>query len=250
MKFNEYIEGKASLTEFEAGVFGLGGLAKGWRKRGMSVEITEEMLSVIVSYYENTEMSRTGKKAFTRATKALRRMNHPPSNLKKYLYVMKNSYGDLKIGISIDPIKRARHLTTSSGSTVECQVYWVTESPAFEVETFLLRHYKAFRKEGEWFEPHAFAVQDVESMIPCAKTKVYDVKEFKPDAKKQLTDTEEYEYLHIKHETPKATLFNILGSDVWIPKSCIKSLNPNRHIVKVRIGMISDKLKSFRVKND
>lgn len=245
MKFNEYLEGKSSLTEFEAGVFGLGGLTKGWRKRGASVDVTEEMLSAIISHYEITEMSKTGKKAYTRATKALKRMKNPPSNLKKYLYLMKNSYGDLKIGISIDPIKRARHLTTSSGSTVECQVYWNTESPAFEVETFLLRHYKAFRKEGEWFEPHAFTVEDVESMIPCVKTRVFTKKDFKSGPKKQLTDTEEYEYLHIKHETPKATLFNILGNDIWIPKSCIKTLNTQRHIVRVRIGLISDKLKSL-----
>jgi hypothetical protein len=160
---------------------------------------------------------------------------------------MRNTHGDLKIGISIEPFKRARVLTTSSGSTVTCLAYWDTELPAIEVESFLLKHYKSFRKEGEWFEPHSFTLEDVSSMIPCKKTKIFGGEKVKPKTaqKNVLTDTEEYEYLHIKHETPKAFLFNILGHDIWVAKSCIKTMNTSRHLIKVRIGLISDKLKGL-----
>lgn len=246
-----YLNGRASLTEFEANVFGIGELMKGWKKRGASLEITESMLNEIYTHFEHRQLGNAEKKAFKRVVKAIRdikREGRPA--LKKYLYVMQNSYGDLKIGISIDPFRRARQLTTGSGSTVECLAYWDTEKPANEVESFLLSHYTAFRKEGEWFEPHSFTLEDVASMMPCKKIKVFSVEDDnageKNVSKKSLTDTEEYEYLHIKHETPKAILFNIMGHDIWVAKSSIKTLNSSRHLVKVRIGMISDKLKLLR----
>lgn len=245
MDLADYLGGKASLTEFEAKAFGLGELTKGWKKRGKFLDITEDMINLVVSYYEDRQVHSTGKKAYNRAMKALRKIRAGDKPLsKKYLYVMENTYGDLKIGISIDPFKRARALTTTSGSTVNCVAYWDTELPALQVESFLLKHYKAFRKEGEWFEPHSFTLEDVSSMIPCKKTKIFDSTKGKASKleKKVLTDTEEYEYLHIKHETPKAFLFNILGHDIWLPKSSIKTMNPARHTIKVKIGMISEKL--------
>ena len=145
MKLIEYMGGKASLTDFEGVVFGIGILSKGWKKRSAEIDVTEEML----------------------------------------------------------------------------------------------------KKVCEWFEPHSFTIEDVESLIPCKKVKVFDgVKKVKDGKEvKSAADTEEYQYLHIKHETPKALLFNILGHDIWVAKSCIKTLNKNRHLVKVRIGYISDKLK-------
>jgi len=249
MNLIEYLGGKASITEFEAQVFGIGGLSKGWKKRGQSVEITEEMLGKISSHYEDKQFTAGGKKVYNRAVRALRKVRGVKVNPgKKYLYVMENSHGDLKIGISIDPFKRARQLTTSSGSTVVCLAYWDTSAPAKEVESCLLKHYKAFRKEGEWFKPHSFTLEDVASLIPCSKVKIFDGTKEKPEAeqKKSLTDTEEYEYLHVKHETQKAILFNILGYDIWVAKSCIKAMNQSRHTVKVRIGLISDKIKAMK----
>lgn len=247
MNLLEYMGGKASLTEFESNVFGMGGLSKGWKKRGAAIVVTEGMVTKVSEFYEDHQHTQAGKKAYNRAVRALRKLRHKPNPNKKYLYVMQNSYSDLKIGISIDPFMRARQLTTSSGSTVTCLAYWDTESPAKDVESFLLKHYKGFRKEGEWFEPHSFTLDDVESLIPCKKVKVFgadrESKEF--DGKKSTADTEEYQYLHIKHETQKALLFNILGYDIWVAKSCIKTLNKNRHLVKVRIGLISDKLKAL-----
>ena len=249
MKLSEYLDGKASITEFEAEVFGIGELSKGWKKRSASIDINEEMIGMVSSHYEGNQFTSGGKKAYKRAVKALRNIRGSKLDPgKKYLYVMENSYGDLKIGISIDPFRRARQLTTGSGATVTCLAYWDTKEPAGEVESHLLKHYKAFRKEGEWFEPHSFTIEDVASVIPCAKVKIFDGTKEKPiiEEKKSAADTEEYEYLHIKHETHKAILFNILGHDIWVAKSCIKTLNKARHVVKVRIGLISDKIKAMK----
>lgn len=242
MTFLEYLDGKASLTEFEADLFGVG-MGKGWKKRGAGVEITDEMLERVITHFANKQDNKTAKRAYLRATKAVRKKRMAGNPTKKFLYVMQNSYGDLKIGISIDPFKRARALTTGSGSTTNCLAYWDVETTAQEVESFLLKHFKNVRKEGEWFHPSSFTVDEIHALIPCAKRKVHDgVKE---NLTQGLTDTEEYEYLHIKHETEKALLFNILGYDIWVAKSCIRSMNRNQHTVKVRIGLISDKMKAI-----
>lgn len=244
MMFLEYLNGKSSLTEFEADLFGVG-MGKGWKKRGLSVEITDEMLEKVVVHFANKQDNRTAKRAYIRATKALRKKRTVVNPNKKFVYVMKNSYGNLKIGISIDPFKRARALTTGSGCATACLAYWDVETTAQEVESFLLKHFKSVRKEGEWFLPSSFTVSDINDLIPCAKRKVYDgVKE---NLTQGLTDTEEYEYLHIKHETEKALLFNILGNDIWVAKSCIRSMNRNNHTIKVRLGLISDKMKAVEV---
>lgn len=244
MKFSEYLKDvrrSTAISSFEIKLFGFDDMSKGWPKRYADFEVTEKMLSVL---------SQHGLKSGKVTRKARKTLNRLAENARKYeitdnklLYVMKNSHGDLKIGISVDPIKRARQLTTGSGNTTVCIAAWELDKNSRIVEGELHKIFKRFAKEGEWFTPRAFTLQDVEDKISCKFKRVHtDKYDFDTD---YLVETEEYEYLHIKHETAKATLFKINGLDVWVPKSKIKKINTEKHIVTVPIGQISNKIKEI-----
>lgn len=245
MKFSDYLKDvrkSTSIGSFEIKLFGFEDMSKGWPKRYADFEITDKMLSVLAQH---------GIKSGKVVTKKTRRvLNRLAENARKYeitddklLYVMKNSHGDLKIGISVDPIKRARQLTTGSGNTTVCIAAWELDKNSRVVEGELHKIFKKFAKEGEWFTPRAFTLQEVENKISCnfkrVHTDEYDIHN------NSFVETEEYEYLHIKHETAKATLFKINGLDVWVPKSKIKKINTEKHIVAVPIGQISNKIKEI-----
>lgn len=239
MKFSEYLKGgkKSAITNYEADVFGIE-LSKGWKKRYADVIITEEMLKKVYDYFlSKPEKSPAQKRAQARVYKIVKAT---VVYEKKLVYVMKNSRGEMKIGISIDPIKRARQLTTGSGTNTVCLAAWEVEDDAKKIESFLLKAFQDSRLEGEWFKSTAFSVQDVENKIPCNFRLAYQGKDLY--FKKGLADTEDYEYLHIKHETEKALLFNILGHHIWVAKSMIKCLDRSKHLVTVPIGIISERL--------
>ncbi len=246
MKFSEYIKignrPRASLTKYEANLFGIE-LSKGWIKRYADVVISEEQIKQVYDHFvAKPNKNAAENRAQARAYRCIKPKTKPASNTVKLLYMMKNSHGDLKLGISIDPIKRARALTTGSGTATTCLAAWELEEEAVKIEAHLLKHFKAHKKEGEWFNPRSFSVQDVENNIPCLSKRVYEGKDV--FFKKGFADTEDYEYLHIKHETEKAILFNVLGKLVWVAKSMIKSLSRETHMVTVPIGVISDKMKA------
>lgn len=234
MKLKEYLKSvkkSNNLNSAEIKVFGLTDMSSGWANRYADFEITDVMLKEVFNRYS----VKSGKK------KSLAKLSQVIKSFEvrdnKLLYLMKNSYGDLKIGISVDPIKRARQLTTGSGSTVMCLAAWEVEESARAVEATLHRVFHKYRKEGEWFAPRSFSAEDLEKKIPCQFNKVYT-----NDTAFIGVESEEYQFLHIKHETEKATLFRINSVDVWVPKSKILSLNKEQHIVRVPIGMISEKL--------
>lgn len=243
IKLSEYLKDvrrSNSLGAFEISLFGFDDMSSGWPKRYADFEVTEKMLSVL---------SQHGLKAGKMTKKTRRTFNRLAENVRKYeitdnklLYVMENSHGELKIGISVDPIKRARQLTTGSGTTTVCLVAWELDKNTRSVEGELHKEFKRFAKEGEWFTPRAFTLKDVENKISCNFKRVYTGEGSLLDSK---VETEEYEYLHIKHETAKATLFKINGLDVWVPKSKIQRINTEKHVVTVPIGQISNKMKEI-----
>lgn len=66
------------------------------------------------------------------------------------LYIMKNSFGLIKIGISKDPLGRANTLRLASGIPVE--VIRTIDCPdSYQVEQYLHEQFIDNRQEGEWF---------------------------------------------------------------------------------------------------
>lgn len=243
MKLIDYLDkvrGNRALSKFEAKLFGIKEMGKGWVRRYADTEITDEMVEQLIQNgFSAKKMKRKVKNDLLK--EAEKKEKYKVSD-DKLLYVMKNSRGDLKIGISIDPIKRARALTTGSGSTTVCLAAWKLTKNSRVVESELLKLFQEFRKEGEWFTPRAFSIEDVEANIPCGYKRVHTGRY---DTERVRVETEEYEFLHIKHETQRASLFAINGVDVWVPKSKIMSIDSERHVVTVPIGQISDKLKAI-----
>lgn len=67
------------------------------------------------------------------------------------LYIMKNSFGLIKIGISKDPETRANTLRLASGSAIDVLEVYKCKN-ARELEQHLHEVFKESRLEGEWFE--------------------------------------------------------------------------------------------------
>ena len=84
----------------------------------------------------------------------------------KFVYLMQNKLGLLKIGISKDVDKRRNQLSLTSG--VEVRVLYKQYAPdAKVVEDALHRFFRASRKEGEYFQGIGkdFAISKIRSFI-------------------------------------------------------------------------------------
>lgn len=68
------------------------------------------------------------------------------------LYLMENSTGLFKIGISVSPQRRLSEIKNASGLDVKLLATWETEEDAYTVEQRLHKKFKSQRKHGEWFE--------------------------------------------------------------------------------------------------
>lgn len=79
------------------------------------------------------------------------------------VYVMKNSIGLYKIGISNNPERRLREIERSSGLDVDIVRLFSVRTNARSVEAFLHKKLKDYRKNGEWF---SFDNDVVEDTIP------------------------------------------------------------------------------------
>lgn len=241
MNLKEYmkkVRKSNALSKVEIEMFGITNMSKGWVKRYAHIEVTEDMIKAISQIMPLKQKKGKGaRKANRQASMILQAAKKYEVSDTKLLYVLKNSRGDLKIGISIDPIRRARHLTNASGTSTMCLAAWELEKNSRSVEAMLHKEYTKYRKEGEWFEPRSFTVKDIENKIPCLFKRVYSA-EFETSS----VEMEEYVYMHIKHETEKATLYRINSVDIWIPKSRILVEDREKHIIKVPIGFISEKL--------
>ena len=79
------------------------------------------------------------------------------------VYVMKNSIGLYKIGISNNPERRLREIENSSGLDVDIVRLFSVRKKARSVEAFLHKKLKDYRKNGEWF---SFDNDVLEETIP------------------------------------------------------------------------------------
>lgn len=71
--------------------------------------------------------------------------------MKQKIYLMKNDFGLHKIGISLNPKKRAMEVSNSSGVPTEVVSVWESYN-AYATEQRLHKHFSAKRKSGEWFK--------------------------------------------------------------------------------------------------
>lgn len=84
--------------------------------------------------------------------------------MKQKIYLMKNDFGLHKIGISLNPKKRAMEVSNSSGVPTEVVSVWESYN-AYATEQRLHKHFSAKRKSGEWFKFTKKDIAEVENFI-------------------------------------------------------------------------------------
>jgi len=213
---------------------------KGWMKRYADLEIDAETLNRLTSIVvSNRNASPTAKSRLMEAQK-----NYVVDN-DQMVYLMRSEVGNLKIGISKDPISRARDITNASGLVVECIAYWKVSEIARQVEQKLHKTFKKHRIQGEWFLPH-FQLHHVENSMTCTYERLFfnelaaskiDVYEPPSSPKvKQSFGGIEFKFTKIRHETEKALLFEN-GEDLfWIAKSRVVSIDDTKQIALCMYG--------------
>lgn len=164
MKFKDYMairntnpKRKNSLSTGEAKILGIDMSARGWMKRDF--DISDEQLEQAVDFALKSKFVRQGVKNNLRPLY----MNSSEGMSDQCVYLMKNEIGMLKIGISKDPIKRARALTTSGGLLVNLICYWQISNPARTTEAYLHNMFKEHKINGEWFKEGSFDIKSIES---------------------------------------------------------------------------------------
>lgn len=164
MKFTEYMEirntnprQKNSLSNGEAKILGVNTSDRGWMKKDF--DISGEQLEQAVDFALKSKFVKQGVKNNLRPLY----MSNSEGLSEKCVYLMENEVGMLKIGISVDPIKRARSLTMSSGLIVNLVCYWQIANPARTTEAYLHKIFKENRLNGEWFKKGSFDKESIES---------------------------------------------------------------------------------------
>lgn len=71
-----------------------------------------------------------------------------------YVYLIGNTYGQSKIGISYSPSNRLRALQNASGGELQllAQLQMESREKALEIESQLQKKFKRLRAKGEWFQ--------------------------------------------------------------------------------------------------
>lgn len=206
---------KKHLNSIEFDIFGILDRSKGWFKRNEGLELTQEQINKV---YFRTSSLRGSKKSKTLGRIANAVKDYEVTD-NKYVYLMKNANEMLKIGISVDPIRRARNISTSSGVPTHLVAFWKVDRRAVEVESKLLKHFKRRSTLGEWFSPNSFSIQEIEAQIGCNFERKFLLEDV---YKKVERSTEKHSYERVKFQTNKAKLFVIQGIDVWVPKAVIE----------------------------
>ena len=109
------------------------------------------------------------------------------------VYIMKNSVGLYKIGISNNPERRLRQIENSSGLDVSIVRLFSVKTKARSVEAFLHEKLKDYRKNGEWFSfDNAVLEETIPKLIFYAENPTVVYKETK--AGKLIKDLINYDY--------------------------------------------------------
>jgi hypothetical protein len=213
---------------------------KGWMKRYADLEIDGKTLHRLIAIVVSNRNASSCLKS-----KLMDIQKNYTVDDKQMLYLMRSEVGNLKIGISKDPISRARDITNASGLVVECIAYWKLDRIARQIEQHLHKTFKRHRLQGEWFLPH-FQIHHVEEGIPCSyerlffneqaasKIDVYQPTSVKKD--KLSLGGEEFKFTKIKHETDKALLVEDGEELFWVAKSRINQIDKVTGIIHCKYG--------------
>lgn len=137
---------------------------KGWHKKHKDDVIPEHLIGKLFAWVEAYKNS-----------KKFREQQPEHFKHKQKVYLMLNEIGNYKIGISNDPKYRKNALETASGIKITIVAYWGVEDKAINIEKKLHKHFKQYRKLGEWFTfPDNFdVVKEIETFIPCFNLRLY-----------------------------------------------------------------------------
>ena len=133
--------------------------------------------------------------------------------MKQKIYLMKNDFGLHKIGISLNPKKRAMEVSNSSGVPTEVVSVWESYD-AYATEQRLHKHFSAKRKSGEWFKFTKKDIDEVGKFIenfdhlipcvvdysiegavpPCQQLKVLLTKKKAPKTVEEISEIIKYQY--------------------------------------------------------
>lgn len=177
MKFREYVKFyyRNSLTKVEMEVIGITKLITNWKVIYADLEVTDEMIDKIIN---NTSGKKTHKAISKRLEKRQLQKPNYKNTTDKLLYMMENELGMIKIGISTDPVRRAREITTGSGVPCYITCVWETVVNTRTLEKKVLRTFKEHRLQGEWFKKGSITQDDVEE---CLKSGFTRLEEYRPD---------------------------------------------------------------------
>lgn len=152
MTLAEYFKVKRTqnLSGEEIRAFGIVDCRKGWVKRNLDKTITREQLEYLYYSDKSSQKTRTALKTYLLG----RKVRELAIDLgDKFVYLISNENGRLKIGISEDPIKRAANISTAGGYHCKLEASWsvVGKGNAAKVERELHEQFKKDRILGEWF---------------------------------------------------------------------------------------------------
>lgn len=124
----------ATLNMKEASILKLDIKVSGWYKRNSTMVISEEdlvLLLPLLSEYKNKKKeSQLGQ---------------------QFVYLIRNSHYDYKIGISKHPKKRLVSLSSGSSSKLLLVQTWKSEVYSEQLEKELHALFKEYKLRGEWF---------------------------------------------------------------------------------------------------
>lgn len=119
---------------------------KGWPKIYGDLELDESDVTNLL------EMAQDSKEKSGRAVKREDRTNKDRGRPEKYLYLLRNEHGKHKIGISVDPIKRAKALQSASGFVTKVLRFWDVGPVFVGEEKNVIHSLRKYRTIGEWFD--------------------------------------------------------------------------------------------------
>lgn len=177
MKLIEYLElrnGKdrhggviKAMTKGEGRILGVEMNKRGWAKSPQ--EYSEEQIKSCMLYVLKCDWVKL--KIKNRVADLFKNTQFSIDDQK--LYLLRNSQGMFKIGISKNPFKRASTLSNSSGYKIEVQGVWEMVS-ARKQEQELHKIFDKHRQVGEWFSCD-FTIDSLESHMSQDFNRVYSL---------------------------------------------------------------------------
>jgi len=203
---------------------------KGWKKRHCDVTLTQIQVEHLTKRIVDNPLTSKRKKGKLRDAGFVL-----TSDNSQLLYLM-SSGGNIKIGISKDPITRVKQLNTGSGDKIHLIATWVTTDDVSYVESFLHGLFDLYRLNGEWFT-NKVTIGLVEQSIPCQYQRTYIYNTACTDLGQHGIQTKIVHYNNIKLKTDKAILIDYFSQDVWIANSCIVSQDLQNRLLTVKASV-------------